>query len=140
MSKSLLDQYQELLKEYKKEVEDAIEEAAGDASEYTLQLVKKESPYTPAKMRDPWRKGKTHYRSGWKINYENIGGLVGRFEIYNAKEPTLTHLLENGHAVAPGWQYRFGKHVEGKPHIKPSEEAGAEYYHRLLVKKLGRIK
>lgn len=140
MSKSLLDQYQELLKEYKKEVEDAIEESSKEASEYTLQLVKKESPFTPAKMRDPWRKGKAHYRSGWKINYENIGGLVGRFEIYNAKEPTLTHLLENGHAVAPGWQYRFGKYVKGKPHIKPSEEAGAEYYHKSLVKKLGRIK
>ena len=139
MTKSLLDQYEELLKQYKKEVEDVIEEAADEASDYTLKLVKKRSPYTPANMRDPWRKGKTHYRTGWKITFESMGGLVGRFVIHNAKEPTLTHLLENGHAVTPGWQYRFGKRVEGKPHIKPSEKDGAEYYHKLLVKKLSRM-
>lgn len=139
MSKSLLDQYEDLLKVYKKEVEDVIEDCGKETSDYTLKLVKERSPFTPAKMRDPWRKGKTHYRAGWKIHYENIGGLIGRFEIYNSKEPTLTHLLENGHAVAPGWQYRFGKRVEAKPHIKVSEEDGAEFYHRILVDKLKKM-
>ena len=139
MAKTLLDQYEELLKEYKKEVEDVIEDCAQEASEYTLKMVKEKSPRTPPASRDPWRKGKTHYRTGWKVDFENLGGLIGRFVIHNAKEPTLTHLLENGHAVAPGWQYRFGKRVDGKPHIKPSEEAGAKYYHKLLVDKLSRM-
>ena len=133
MAKALLDQYEELLKEYKKEVEDVIEECAEEASEYTLKMVKENSPYTPSAKRAPWRKGKAHYRTGWKVDFENLGGLIGRFVIHNSKDPTLTHLLENGHA-APG-----GKRVDGKPHIRPSEEAGAEYYHKLLVKKLSRM-
>lgn len=139
MTKTLLDQYEELLKEYKKEVEDVIEECAQDASEFTLKLVKSKSPFTPAPMRDSWRKGKAHYRTGWKVEFIDLGGLVGKFIIHNANEPTLTHLLENGHAVAPSWQHRFGKRVEGKPHIKPSEEAGAEYYHKLLVDKISKM-
>ena len=140
MSKSLLDQYKDLLKSYKSEVEKEIREVSEEASEYTLKLVKERSPYTKAAMRDPWRKGKAHYRSGWKVTYEEVGGLVIKFIIHNEKYPTLTHLLENGHNVAPAWQYRFGTRVRPIPHIKPSEADGYDYYYKKLATRLKNIK
>lgn len=51
------------------------------------------------------------YASGWKykVVFEDSDNIRAR--IYNAKKPTLTHLLEDGHAKVNGGR------VDGRPHI-----------------------
>ena len=55
------------------------------------------------------------YRKGWSRSKSQRGGAL-TYRIYNRTKPSLTHLLEDGHAI------RGGGRVEGKPHIAPAEE------------------
>lgn len=61
--------------------------------------------------------GKGKYARGWtmKIAYEGRSDI--RIVVYNKSEPQLAHLLEKGHALVNGGRFN------GKPHIKPAEEA-----------------
>lgn len=51
------------------------------------------------------------YASGWKhkVTFESSENI--RVRVYNAKRPSITYLLEDGHAKINGGR------VEGKPHI-----------------------
>lgn len=62
----------------------------------------------------PKRSGK--YKKGWKskVVYENHNDI--RVEVFNAKKPQLTHLLEYGHAK------RNGGRVEGNAHVAPVQQ------------------
>lgn len=56
------------------------------------------------------------YASGWKSKtvYESHNDI--RAVVYNAKKPSLAHLLEYGHAKVNGGR------VPGKAHIRPAEQ------------------
>lgn len=60
------------------------------------------------------------YAKGWthKVLYEKGNDI--RVTVYNKNKPTLTHLLENGHALANGGR------KNGKPHIRPAERNAAQ--------------
>ena len=63
------------------------------------------------KADSPRRTGE--YAKGWARKKEKQQGAIS-YTIYNKNKPTLTHLLEYGHAK------RGGGRVEGKPHIEPA--------------------
>ncbi|WP_243343765.1 hypothetical protein [Anaerococcus sp. AGMB09787] len=126
----LEEQFKAIVEEYKSEVRRCTEEAAEDAGQYTLSLVKQRSPRDANRKRS--RVGKRRYASGWKIEREDIGGSVGRFVIHNVTDPTLTHLLERGHVM----NFDHSKRARAIPHIENSEEDGAKYYEKIVASKL----
>ena len=86
------------------------------------------------KARSPRKRG--DYASGWKSKQEKTG-LTGNklsITIYNAKKPSLTHLLEKGHVVANqyGAPRRGKRRVAGQKHIATVEEK----FNRELVRRL----
>lgn len=93
------------LEEYSEEVTENLKEeikaAAGEASKELGKV-------------SPKRSGK--YKKGWKskVVYENHNDI--RVEVFNAKKPQLTHLLEYGHAK------RNGGRVEGNAHVAPVQQ------------------
>lgn len=52
------------------------------------------------------------YAKGWTLKKESTTGSTKNI-VYNKNKPSITHLLENGHAK------RGGGRVAGKPHIRP---------------------
>lgn len=65
------------------------------------------------------------YASGWTSEVQKTRvGVTG--VIYNNKQPGLAHLLENGHAAVNGGR------VEGRPHIKPVEDAIVKEYEEAI--------
>lgn len=52
------------------------------------------------------------YAKGWTLKKESTHGSTKNI-VYNKNKPSITHLLENGHAK------RGGGRVAGKPHIRP---------------------
>lgn len=59
--------------------------------------------------------GGSHYANGWRGKVTDARTGVS-LVVYNANKPTLTHLLENGHAKVNGGA------VNGTPHIEPVNE------------------
>lgn len=65
------------------------------------------------------------YASGWTWGIENVGGVGHYVRVFNRAKPSLTHLLELGHA-----EYGFdgkptGGTVPGRPHIAPAADIAA---------------
>lgn len=72
------------------------------------------------------RKNLHRYAKGWRVVSEP-DRLYVSYEIYNASQPTLTHLLENGHEMR-GWAEGLPR-FPGRPHIDPvAEELAEEFY------------
>lgn len=99
------------LKAYSDEVAEGIKKAVNDVAKETVRTLKTTSPRSP-------RGGK--YARGWtfKVEFESPEDI--RVRISNRTKPQLTHLLENGHAKVNG------DRVDGKPHIRPAEQAAAD--------------
>lgn len=74
-------------------------------------------------LNSPSRTGK--YKRGWAVKtaYESEEDL--RVLVYNRSEPTLTHLLENGHVIKNGTGRVYGR-VQAQPHIAQAEQAAAQ--------------
>lgn len=73
--------------------------------------------------------GTGKYRKGWKTKIEKTRISVDAV-VYNAAEPGLTHLLENGHALANGGRSR------AFPHIAPVNDEAQTEVIDLLERKL----
>lgn len=99
------------LKAYSDEVAEGIKKAVNDVAKETVRTLKTTSPRS-------LRGGK--YARGWtfKVEFESPEDI--RVRISNRTKPQLTHLLENGHAKVNG------DRVDGKPHIRPAEQAAAD--------------
>ena len=114
---------------------DSIIEDAFKNSEIVVEKVASECSYKAAKVaRDLVRTGISHgrkYNSGWKIKRNKDEAIV-----YNASQPGLTHLLENGHDIVRNGQ-KVG-HAEGIPHIKPAEEIASKRFVEMVKEQLTR--
>lgn len=114
---------------------DSIIEDAFKDSEIVVEKVASECSYKAAKVaRDLVRTGISHgrkYNSGWKIKRNKDEAIV-----YNASQPGLTHLLENGHDIVRNGQ-KVG-HAEGIPHIKPAEEIASKRFVEMVKEQLTR--
>lgn len=75
--------------------------------------------------------GGTKYNSGWKVKKEKDGAIL-----YQAAQPGLTHLLENGHDIIHNG-VKVGE-ARAIPHIKPAEEMAAEYFEQSIIEEIER--
>lgn len=97
------------LKDYSDEVAEGLKKSVKDVAKETVRTLKATSP------RDTGE-----YARGWtsKVEFESMEDI--RMRISNRTKPQLTHLLENGHATVNG------DRVDGRPHIRPAEQAAAD--------------
>lgn len=105
------------LESYRKEVVDALKKDVKAVAKETVQTLKDTSP-----------KRTGEYAKGWKNKITEDSRDDIQSVVYNAKKPSLAHLLENGHAKITGGR------VEGIPHIRPAaEQAEKELEGRVKV-------
>lgn len=130
--KSLSEQLKDIFEDETLETRKTIEEVSDEASEFGLKLIKKRSPRD--KNRKSSRVGKGRYASGWRDEKEYVGGSITKHTLHNVNEPTLTHLLEDGHVV----KNQFGTYGRARaiPHIKVTEEDTVNYFERNVIRKL----
>lgn len=108
---------------------------AFDVTEAVVNQAAEDCSYKAAQKTKELLKGApvngTRYNSGWKIKKGKTEATV-----YQASQPGLTHLLENGHDIVINGQ-KVG-HARAIPHIKPAEEIGKEYFEELIVEEIER--
>lgn len=97
------------LKAYSNEVAEGIKKAVNDVAKETVRTLKTTSPRDTGKYARSWT---------FKVEFESPEDI--RVRISNRTKWQLTHLLENGHAKVNGGR------VDGKPHIRPAEQAAAD--------------
>ena len=134
--KDLGSQFKDIWADYSSEIQEASVRSLNKSIDYTLENLKKDSPRD--KNRKKYRVGKPRYASGWKAMREDIGVNNVRAVIWNANDPTLTHLLENGHVLVRNGRV-IGR-TRAFPHIEPNQEKGAEYYEKELKKEVEKIR
>ena len=76
----------------------------------------------------PVRTGR--YKKSWSVKKLSEDSTGLDLVVHSKNRYQLTHLLEHGHAL------RNGGRVEGKPHIKPAEEAGKKKLVESLKEKI----
>lgn len=76
----------------------------------------------------PKRTGK--YAKSWAVKKTKENSHSLEMTVHSKDRYQIAHLLEKGHAK------RGGGRVEGKPHIAPAEENGAELLESLIKKEL----
>lgn len=106
------------------------EELAGYSQEVTDDLkreVKQVAKEMVAELKATSPRDSGDYASGWTSTTESEGRNTVQVRVHNRKKPTLTHLLENGHAKVNGGR------VEGKAHIGPAEQAAEKRLENKVV-------
>lgn len=97
----LSDEIVKAMQEYTEEVEEGLEKAKTKVVKDGVKALKNSGPSNTGR-----------YQKGWRATKQD-GAMV----VHNAARPSLTHLLENGHAK------RNGGRVGGIPHIAPVEQS-----------------
>lgn len=97
------------LEQYSTEVAVEIKEEVEKTAAECLKEIKVNSPTDTGEYKRGWKK---------KVIFESDTDI--RVKIYNAKKPSLAHLLEFGHAKVNGGRY------EGTPHIYPAKKNAAK--------------
>lgn len=90
-----------------------VSNGAEEALDTGLKSVQKS---TPAKLKERSPKKSGEYASGWRAKKLDKGAVV----VYNAKQPGLTHLLENGHMIV-NKKGSYGRY-NGVKHIAPVDQ------------------
>lgn len=101
----LADTLAEELAAYSQEVTDDLKQEVKQVAKEMVAELKATSP-----------RDSGEYASGWASTTESESRHMVQIRVYNRKKPSLTHLLENGHAKVSGGR------VEGKAHIGPAEQ------------------
>lgn len=108
-----------ILKDYTIEVERTLEKEAARIATETAKELRATSPRSKKKGR--------HYADGWTKKKTPEGQVV-----YNKNKPSLTHLLEKGHAKVGGGR------VDGKPHIEPAEKRAMQDFENSVIREIER--
>ncbi|MEN2765680.1 HK97 gp10 family phage protein [Ornithinibacillus xuwenensis] len=116
-SSNIADEITKALKDYTSEVSEGLEQSKLEVANETVKILKRDSPKSN-------RKSTKKYGKGWARKKVSTAQVI-----YNRNKPSLTHLLEKGHAK------RGGGRVPGNPHIKPAEKQAIEKY----VKKVEKV-
>lgn len=102
-------QLKKILDKYIEETEQDVDNIAGALADEGVEMLKANSP-----------QDRPRYYRGWKKKVEVTVSGSKEFTVYNARDPSLTHLLEHGHPIVKG-----GKAVgraAAYPHIRPVEQ------------------
>lgn len=117
---------EEILEEYRTEVERGTKECVQKAAKAGVAALKGTSP-----------KGKTgDYAGGWtsKVEENRMGATA---TIYNGAKPGLPHLLEKGHVTRNGTGRTFNP-TPAKVHIAPVEEEINSAFERDVIEVIQR--
>lgn len=117
--KEIIDEYHEVLVE---EIDKVAKRTAEEGRDY----LKKD----PAGFNTRW--GKKKYTSGWRVSEEKTRVYLS-YEIHQHKQPTLTHLLEYGHAL------KHGGRAKAYPHIDPTAEIVSNKFEKEVYDAVRRI-
>lgn len=115
------------------DVEKILEEYQGDVELLNKEAIKAIAQKGKQALQNSSRStfgGTGAYAAGWAVKVEDQNRAFAKATLYNAKLPSLPHLLENGHAK------RSGGRVSGRAHIKPVEEELIKAFEEELEKKL----
>ena len=124
MTNDISKEIANILDDYSDKAVRKIEQAEKTAADLVVRELKANAP------RD---KGKTGYQSSF-AKKKTGSGKNTTYTIYS-KKPGMTHLLENGHAIAN--QYgRQGGRTRGTKHWAPAEQAGIEKFEREVRREL----
>ena len=134
--KGIGKQFKEIADELNTEVLKATQKATKSGIEHSLKLVKERSPRDADRKKS--RVGKPRYASGWRIKEEPLRGFVFHNIVHNVNDPTLTHLLEDGHVLFL-YGRPTGKRTKSFPHIRNSELDGFEKMEKELERELKNI-
>ena len=106
------------LQDYSNEVALAVDKEAKKAASKLAKELRKTSPRRLHTInKDGEDVDGKHYADGWKQRQTENSGTVSEYTVYNAFKPSITHLLEFGHAINGGTQ-----RVKAYPHIAQAEE------------------
>lgn len=97
------------LEDYRQDVTDQLKADVKQVAKETVREIRDTSPVMDG-----------DYQKGWSstVNHESREDV--RITVFNRTNYQLTHLLEDGHAIAGGGS------VAARPHIGPAEEHAAE--------------
>ena len=111
---NLANEITKQLQTYTTEVEKKVKRAENKVTTQTVEELKQTSPKSPdgGRYADGWAKKRTEY------------GVV----VYNKNRPSLTHLLEHGHALVNGGRAR------AIPHIRPAEQKAIREFEEAVEK------
>lgn len=101
-AEQLANELSKAVKEYTEDVQKAVDKKVRSTATKVKREIKADSPRDSGEYADGWSR-KTNARGG-----------STEVTIYNKEKPSLTHLLENGHAKVGGGR------VQGIPHIQPA--------------------
>ena len=122
MEIDITSQLEEILEEYGDNVKTLTAEAEQACAKAAAKELKSSSPVGTGPKAG-------RYARGWRSKETEDGWVT-----YNATDPQLTHLLENGHDLYVHGRYiRF---LQGQPHIKAVEEKMVEKFQETIERKL----
>jgi len=101
-----------------KEVADILRTYSGEVKEKVRKVSREVARDCASRLQSSSPKESGEYASGWGVKTQGENGQV----VYNKAKPSLTHLLENGHASTN--QYGSYGRVPGRSHIAPVEQWG----------------
>ena len=126
------DEIKKIIREYGEDLTVEIDAVGKKVADKGKQAIRNESA---ALFKS--RKNLQRYAKGWRVVAEP-DRLYVSYEIYNAKQPTLTHLLENGHEMR-GWATGLPR-FPGRPHIDPVAEELSEDFYKEVQDAVQRVK
>lgn len=125
------EEIKKIIREYGEDLTREIDAVGKKVADKGKQVLRNESA---AKFKS--RKNLQRYAKGWRVVAEP-DRLYVSYEIYNKSQPTLTHLLENGHEMR-GWAEGLPR-FPGRPHIDPVAEELSEDFYREVQDAVQRV-
>lgn len=119
----LADIIQEMIQQYGKEVSDIVYDVADQTAIMARQKLKAESPSDTGEYAKSWKKETKTTRYSKSVT------------VYQGKKPTLTWLLESGHAKYL-WGRDTGEEVRAYPHIGETQEYAEGYFYDEVIRRL----